>query len=122
MFKDHGLRTDLYLNRCLDINIIDRGATLLTNYTDYGLDYMDEKGNICAYIDNLCRLNLVFIETGVQLADDRLYEMLIDRKNYMEIIHEHIYKHTVLVFEKHAIRLTNLGRLFKRACFNQEEV
>lgn len=104
------------------INIIDRGATLLTNYTDYGSGLLSEKNNICAYIDNLCRLNLIFIEAGVWLADESQYEPLINGKKYNEIIREHIYKHTVLSFEKHAIRLTNLGRMFKKACFNQEEI
>lgn len=104
------------------VNIIDRGCTVLTNYTTYGLALLSDKNKICTYIDNLCRLNLIFVETGVQLVDESQYEPLKDIRSFVGLIDKHIFKHTVFTFEYHVIRLTNLGRLFKRACFNQDEV
>lgn len=105
------------------VNIMDRNVTILTNYTNIGSGVLKEEKNICAYIDNLSRLNLILIEPGVCLADENRYKPLKELNPVVsELISNHIYKHTQLKYEHRTIRLTNLGRMFKRACFNQEEI
>jgi len=107
------------------INIMDGCSTgkvtILTNFTTYGSDFLDEKNNICTYIDNLSRLNLVFIETGVELVDRSKYIPLENPQSFYELVKNHIHKRTQFTYEYYVLRLTNLGRMFKRACFNQVE-
>lgn len=52
------------------------GHPIISNFTDYKLDVLEHPGNICAYIDNLVRLNIIEIPSGQQLNDKARYEVL----------------------------------------------
>lgn len=50
--------------------------TALSNFTDYNLDKLEHPENICSYIDNLVRLNLIEIPAGMFLKDQNIYQKL----------------------------------------------
>lgn len=52
------------------------GHPIISNFTDYKLDVLEHPGNICAYIDNLVRLNLIEIPFGQKLNDPAKYRAL----------------------------------------------
>ena len=94
---------------------------ILTNFTIIGLCSINHKNRIGVYIDNLQRLNLIYIPESSKLVDDSVYEPLMDPGSYKPFIpHTRYHKHTHLSFNKRSFRLTNLGLHFKRACFDQE--
>ena len=47
----------------------------ITNFTDEGIDVLEHPENICAYIDNLLRLNLIEIPEG-KLSDMERYNRM----------------------------------------------
>lgn len=49
---------------------------IITNFTDYNLNVLEYPQNICAYIDNFLRLNIIEIPFGQALNDPEKYKML----------------------------------------------
>lgn len=49
---------------------------IISNFTDYNLNVLEYPENICAYIDNLVRLNLIEIPSGQWVNDPKKYEQL----------------------------------------------
>lgn len=93
------------------------GHPIITNFTDYNLKILEHPENICAYIDNLIRLNLIEIPFGQLLDDKAKYESLekhpmiqnpIDVNGDVQISYH--YKHKMF-------KLTNYGLNFiKTTC------
>lgn len=88
------------------------GHPIISNFTDYNLNVLEHPGNICAYIDNLVRLNLIEIPSGQWLDDPDKYNQL--EKHPMiqnpvrvngEVQISYKYKHKLF-------RLTNFGLIF----------
>ena len=52
------------------------GHPIISNFTGYNLNILEHPENICAYIDNLVRLNLIEIPFGQALNDPAKYEAL----------------------------------------------
>ena len=52
------------------------GHPIISNFTDYNLSVLEHPENICAYIDNLVRLNLIEIPFGQSLDDPKKYKEL----------------------------------------------
>ena len=48
----------------------------ITNFTTFGLDIIENKENICSYIDNLIRLKILEIPPAYHLTDETLYKPL----------------------------------------------
>lgn len=49
---------------------------IISNFTNYKLDILEKPENICSYIDNLHRLNLIEIPSGQVLVDTNAYNEL----------------------------------------------
>ena len=87
---------------------------IITNFTNYNLDKLEHPAQICSYIDNLVRLNLIEIPSGQRLQDISQYKSLESHPLIKNPIHSdsrikinYIYKHKIF-------RLTNLGINFKK--------
>lgn len=52
------------------------GHPIITNFTDYSLDALEYPQNICSYIDNLVRLNIIEIPFGQRVNDPEKYKSL----------------------------------------------
>jgi hypothetical protein len=52
------------------------GHPIISNFTDYHINVLEHPENICAYIDNLVRLNLIEIPSGQWLNDPEKYKQL----------------------------------------------
>ena len=93
---------------------------VLTNFTTYGLNVIEQKENIGVYLDNLQRINLINIPDDSRLMDGAIYESLMIESYFRDLIpNTRIHKHTQFFYLKKSFRLTNLGAYFKKACFNQ---
>lgn len=85
------------------------GHPIISNFTDYNLNVLEHPRNICAYIDNLVRLNLIEIPSGQWLDDPDKYNQLEKHpmiqnpvKANGEVQISYKYKHKLF-------RLTNFG-------------
>lgn len=55
----------------------DKGThPVISNFTDYKIDILEYPENICAYIDNIIRLNLIEIPSGQVIRDKNVYAKL----------------------------------------------
>ena len=52
------------------------GHPVITNFTDHNLSVLEHPNNICSYIDNLVRLNIIEIPFGQRLDDSEKYKAL----------------------------------------------
>lgn len=52
------------------------GHPIISNFTDYNISILEHPENICAYIDNLVRLNLIEIPANQLLNDPEIYKAL----------------------------------------------
>lgn len=105
----------------LDVLLYDKERTsapqlLLTNFATIGLDIVENETNICGYIDNLVRLNIIDIPAHYGVVNDDLYEPLIKSDLLDKIIpsfNKNIY---ALDYNYKAIVITNFGLSFKQIC------
>lgn len=58
------------------IGEVKGGHPIISNFTDYHLEVLEHPQNICAYIDNLVRLNIIEIPFGQVLNDPQKYQEL----------------------------------------------
>ena len=58
------------------INGANGGHPIITNFTDYHLDVLEHPRNICSYIDNFVRLNIIEIPFGQAVNDPEKYKAL----------------------------------------------
>ena len=58
------------------INGVNGGHPAVTNFTDYHLKVLEYPQNICSYIDNFVRLNIIEIPFGRAVADTQKYKAL----------------------------------------------
>lgn len=84
------------------------GHPIITNFTDHNLSVLEHPGNICSYIDNLVRLNIIEIPFGQRLNDSEKY---ISLENHPMVQHpvkgdqamiKYTYRHKMF-------KLTNFG-------------
>jgi len=88
----------------------------VTNFTDEGIDVLEHPENICSYIDNLLRLNLIEIPAG-RLSDMERYEKV--KKNPLVRNPVSFYPSSNGIILKYTYRykmfkLTNFGLNFIR--------
>lgn len=105
------------------VDVFDREVMILTNYTDLGTDILEHHDNICSYIDNLLRLNLIEIPTGYFLSPER-YKGLEESEELHGLCLRfcQIHKHTHYTYNHKVLRLTNFGIIFKEVCCEQSVI
>ena len=61
----------------INFNVSGNGShPVISNFTDYHLNVLEHPENICSYIDNLIRLNIIEIPFGQRLSDINIYKAL----------------------------------------------
>lgn len=109
----------IILHPLIDVNFSignkSRGThPFISNFTDYNIDKLEHPEQICSYIDNLVRLNLIEIPAVQQITDETRYQPLEEHP----LIQNSIKAQTDVRFIYHYIhklfRLTNLGVNFKK--------
>lgn len=96
------------------------GHPIITNFTDYNLNVLEHPGNICSYIDNLVRLNIIEIPYLQSLDDPDKYKQLENHPMIKNPVSGDIssihYKYRHKIF-----KLTNFGVNFvKLVCHNEK--
>lgn len=90
------------------------GHPIISNFTNYNLGVLEHAENICSYIDNLVRLNLIEIPANRRLNDISLYEKL--EKHPMiqnpvggngEVVISYQYKHKLFKLTHFGVNFVN---------------
>jgi len=91
--------------------------THISNFTTFGLDKIENKGNICTYIENLARLKLIEIPPLKKINNDRIYEELAKNPIVINSIDKSFFTDDfVLDYEPKMFKITNLGISFVKTC------
>lgn len=79
----------------IDVQLYDKDSErkgghqlFVTNFTNIGIDIIENKGSICAYIDNLVRLKLLMIPATYRLSEKSQYVPLETHPVLQEMIPE----------------------------------
>lgn len=107
----------------IDVQLFDKNSAgkgghqlFVTNFTNIGIDIIERKNNICAYVDNLVRLKLLEIPATYHLTDISEYKPLEEHPILQAMIPEE-YKQVYDIRYRHkALQITNFGLLFKNVC------
>ena len=106
----------------IDVKLTDKNALgsghqiFITNFTTVGLNVIENKENICSYIDNLVRLKILEIPPTYHLTDESLYKPLEESPILGKMIppaYKLIYN---IGYNHKIIAITNYGLLFKQIC------
>lgn len=95
------------------------GHPVITNFTDYNLNVLEQPGNICSYIDNLVRLNIIEIPYLQSLDNPEKYKILENHPMIQNPIRGDIsnirytYRHKIF-------KLTNFGVNFVKLVCHYE--
>lgn len=93
--------------------------TLISNFTNWGLNVIDIKGNICSYIENLERLKLIEIPADASLSTKELYIPLKEHPILKSSVAPSYYlpdsSHTV-DYKYKLFNITNFGISFVNTC------
>lgn len=92
------------------------GNTIVSNFTNVGLDKVDLPKNICSYIDNLERLKLIQIPPTKSLTNKGLYQPLINHPLMVNSLPKHIPEGFKIGYEYKTFCLTNFGVEFINTC------
>lgn len=99
-----------------DINKSQGHQLFITNFTTVGLDVIENKLNICSYIDNLIRLKILEIPPTYHLHNQELYKPLETNSILNQLIPPAYKMLFNIDFNHNTIVITNLGILFKKTC------
>lgn len=104
--------------RAYDKNNENEYGIIAKNYINIDEIKVDIIDNCEVYIDNLSRLKIVDCNFSVQLANNKLYEELIDNANKREW---EIEKRKIQYF-RGIISLTNFGQMFYNICLSDDNM
>ncbi len=106
----------------IDVKLLHKDSSrdghqlFITNFTNVGLNEIENKENICSYIDNLVRLNILEVPPTYHLTNESLYKPLEESPILEKLIPQAYrllfnigYNHKIIV-------ITNYGLLFKQIC------
>jgi mRNA-degrading endonuclease RelE of RelBE toxin-antitoxin system len=106
----------------IDVTLKDKNASdsghqiFISNFTTLGMDVIENKENICSYIDNLVRLNILEIPPTYHLTNESLYRPL-EESPILEKLIPQAYRLVYNIGYNHKIiAITNYGLLFKQIC------
>lgn len=106
----------------IDVTLKDKNVSgsghqiFITNFATVGLNIIENKENICSYIDNLIRLKILEIPPTYHLTNESLYKPL-EESPILEKMIPQGYKHIYNIGYNHKIiAITNYGLLFKQIC------
>lgn len=107
-------------NPLIDVRIeydkIGSGRTIISNFTNVGLDQLDVPHNIGSYIDNLERLKLICIPPTMSLTNKDLYEPLKTHYLLTNSLPKQLGPNQKIGYDYKVFNLTNFGFDFVNIC------
>lgn len=106
----------------IDVKLTEKNASnngyqiYITNFTTIGFDVIENKENICSYIDNLVRLNILEIPPTYYLTNESLYKPLEESPLLEKMIPQTCKSIYDIGYKHKVIGITNYGLQFKRIC------
>lgn len=106
----------------IDVKLMDKNASgsghqiFISNFTTLGIDIIENKENICSYIDNLVRLNILEIPPTYHLTNESLYKPLEESPILERLIPQAYRLKYNIGYNHKIIAITNYGLLFKQIC------
>lgn len=115
------LRPFVFINNPLiDVRIeydeAGSGRTIISNFTNVGLDQLDVPQNIGSYIDNLERLKLICIPPTMSLTNQNLYESLKTHNLLTNSLPKQLGPNQKIGYNYKVFNLTNFGFDFVNIC------
>lgn len=101
---------------CLEVKAINAKQVFISNFTNIGLDKMDNPINIGAYIDNLERLKLISIPPDLTLRNKDLYTALISHPLITRRLQMQLDSGVNIAYNYKLFSLTNFGVEFINTC------
>ena len=92
------------------------GTTIISNFTNVGLELLDLPQNIGSYIDNLERLKLIYIPPTMSLTNKELYEPLKNHPLIVDSLPEQLEEGQKIAYNYKIFCLTNFGCDFIKIC------
>jgi hypothetical protein len=92
------------------------GRTIISNFTNVGLDQLDVPHNIGSYIDNLERLKLICIPPTMSLTNKDLYEPLKTHFLLTNSLPKQLGPNQKIGYDYKVFNLTNFGFDFVNIC------
>lgn len=92
------------------------GRTIISNFTNVGLDQLDVPHNIGSYIDNLERLKLICIPPTMSLTNKDLYEPLKTHYLLTNSLPKQLGPNQKIGYDYKVFNLTNFGFDFVNIC------
>lgn len=92
------------------------GRTIISNFTNVGLDQLDVPHNIGSYIDNLERLKLICIPPTMSLINKDLYEPLKTHYLLTNSLPKQLGPNQKIGYDYKVFNLTNFGFDFVNIC------
>ena len=92
------------------------GRTIISNFTNVGLDQLDVPHNIGSYIDNLERLKLICIPPTMSLTNKDLYESLKTHNLLTNSLPKQLGPNQKIGYDYKVFKLTNFGFDFVNIC------
>ena len=90
--------------------------TLISNFTTFGLDVIENKGNICSYIENLERLKIIEIPALSSISNKEVYEELKNSEMLKNSIHSSFKEHFTIDYNYKLFNVTNFGAKLIETC------
>lgn len=107
----------------IDVKLYDKNANgkvghqlFITNFTTVGLDIIENPMNICSYIDNLVRLNILEIPATYHLTNTELYKPLENNPILASMIPTPYHSIYDIKYGHKVLQITNFGLIFKKIC------
>jgi len=92
--------------------------TLISNFTTFGMDVIENKGNIGSYIENLERLKIIEIPALSSISNKEVYEDLKNSQMIKNNIHSSILEHFTIDYNYKLFNVTNFGVKLIETCCN----
>lgn len=107
-------------NALIDVRIeydeTGSGRTIISNFTNEGLEQLDVPQNIGSYIDNLERLKLICIPPTMSLTNKDLYEPLKNHSLLVNSLPKQLAEGQKIGYNHKVFCLTNFGVDFVNVC------
>ena len=95
------------------------GYQYISNFSDISYGVCENPGMICSYIENLERLKLIEIPTGLKISDDSVYEKLKSHPAVVNELNKNKSSDKITIryeFDEKLFRLTQFGLQFLKCC------
>jgi len=93
-----------------------KSHTMISNFTTYGLDVIENKSNINSYIENLERLKIIQIPELSSISNKEVYVELKNNEMLKNSIHSSFSEHFTIDYNYKLFHVTNFGAKLIETC------